>query len=332
MCALGGVCSQALAQAQADPPTAQTPSGPYDAYIEQALQAYDAGRFAEARTLFRRAHEVSPTARTLRTIGMCSFNLGDYVDAAVSFEAALQETRKPLTGEQRKQLADLIARSNQAIGRFAVRVTPPDASLSLDGHPVTLTAQHELLVEPGRHELSVQAHGHHTVQSGLSVEGGDRATLEFHLGLIPDADSELPTPGTLQPMAANGQTAQSADPRASDSTPSHSSSSLQSTLGYTSLGVGIAGLAVFGVFGVLAIVEQNKLQEACPNGACEPSHYDQLDRYDTYKTVSTVGLIGGGALTLLGAGLLLFQPERDPNRAALEPLLGPGSVGLRGSL
>jgi hypothetical protein len=315
-----------------DPQTAQTAPGPYDSYIEQALQAYDAGRFTEARTLFRRAHEVAPTARTLRTIGMCSFNLGDYVDAAVSFEAALQETRKPLTGEQRKQVAELIARSNQAIGRFAVRLTPADANLILDGRPVTLTAQHELLVEPGRHELSVQARGHHTVQSGLSVEGGDRTTLEFHLALVPDAESELPPPGTSQPMAANGQTQQSAAAHTSEGAPSHSGSSLQSTFGYTSLGVGVAGLAAFGVFGVLAIVEQNKLQDVCPNNACGPSHYDQVDRYDTYKTVSTIGLIGGGAFTLLGAGLLLFRPERDPNRAALEPLLGPGSVGLRGSL
>jgi hypothetical protein len=332
MCALGGVCLQAQAQAQTDAPAAQPTSGPYDAYIEQALQAYDAGRFAEARTLFRRAHEVSPTARTLRTIGMCSFNLGDYVDAAVSFEAALQETRKPLTGEQRKQVAELIARSNQAIGRFAVRLSPADASLILDGRPVALTAQHELLVEPGRHELSVQARGHRTVQSGLSVEGGDRTTLEFHLALVPDAEGELPAPGTLQPVAANGQNTQSAAPGASQSAPNHASSNLQSTLGYTSLGVGVAGLAVFGVFGVLAIVEQNKLHDVCPNGACGPSHYDQLDRYDTYKTVSTIGLVGGGAFTLLGAGLLLFRPERDPQHAALEPLLGPGSVGLRGSL
>jgi hypothetical protein len=330
MC-VGALDSQA--QAQADPPTPQTtPSGSYDGYIEQALQAYDAGRFAEARTLFRRAHEVSPTARTLRTIGMCSFNLGDYVDAAISLEAALDETRKPLTGDQRKQVAELIARSNQAIGRFAVRLSPSDASLILDGRAVALTAQHELLVEPGRHELSVQARGHHTVQSGLSVEGGDRTTLEFHLALVPDAQNELPAPGTLQPMAANGLPAQSADPRTSPSAAGHSSSSLQSTLGYTSLGVGVAGLAVFGVFGVLAIVEQNKLQDVCPNGGCGPAHYDQLDRYDTYKTLSTVGLIGGGALMLLGAGLLLSRPERDPNRAALEPLLGPGSVGLRGSL
>src|SRR3954451_3776514 len=56
-------------------------SSEYDGFIAQALQAYDAGRFAEARSSFRRAHEIAPTARTLRTIGMCSFNLGDYVDA-----------------------------------------------------------------------------------------------------------------------------------------------------------------------------------------------------------------------------------------------------------
>jgi tetratricopeptide (TPR) repeat protein len=322
----------AEARAQAEPALGQTSTSAYDAYIEQALQAYDAGRFAEARASFRRAHEVNPTARTLRTIGMCSFNLGDYVDAATSLEAALEETRKPLTAEQRKQAAELIARSNQEIGRFQLRLSPADATLSLDGRPVTLNTQHELLVEPGRHELSIQARGHRSQRSGLSVEGGDRTTIEFNLVAVAEGADELPAPGSLQPTAAERPDSQLAGSPALTA-PSQASHGLQRTLGYTSLGVGAAGLAVFGVFGVLAIVEQNKLQDACPNSACGPSHYQELDRYNTYKTVSTVGLISGGAFGLLGAGLLLFQPERlDHQRAALEPLLGIGSLGLRGSL
>jgi hypothetical protein len=319
------------ARAQAEPAT-QTTSSAYDGFIEQALQAYDAGRFAEARASFRRAHEVSPTARTLRTIGMCSFNLGDYVDAATSLAAALEETRKPLTSEQRKQVAELIARSNQEIGRFQLRLSPADATLNLDGRPVTLNAQHELLVEPGRHELSIQAHGHRGVQSRLSVEGGDRTTLEYNLVAVAEGKNELPAPGSLQPTAADSQDTQLAG---LDSAPARSEQThgLQSTLGYTSLGVGAVGLAVFGVFGVLAIVEQNKLHDECPGGACEPSHYQELDHYNTYKTVATVGLISGGAFALLGTGLLLFRPERgDQQRAAIEPMLGLGSLGVRGSL
>jgi tetratricopeptide (TPR) repeat protein len=59
--------------------------------INSALSAFENGRWAEARSDFRRAHELDPTARTLRTIGMCSFNLGDYIDAVQSLEAALED-------------------------------------------------------------------------------------------------------------------------------------------------------------------------------------------------------------------------------------------------
>src|ERR1700742_2147963 len=89
-------------------PTQATPSA-YDALIEQALASYDAGRFAEARTSFRRAHELNPTARTLRTIGMCSFNLGDYVEAVLSLETSLTDQRKPLTEDLRRHVTELIA-------------------------------------------------------------------------------------------------------------------------------------------------------------------------------------------------------------------------------
>ena len=61
--------------------------------IGDAVAEYDAGHFQEARALFRQAHEKSPTARTLRGIGMCSFELRDYVEAARALGGVAARTR-----------------------------------------------------------------------------------------------------------------------------------------------------------------------------------------------------------------------------------------------
>jgi tetratricopeptide (TPR) repeat protein len=321
-----GALWNARANAQADTPSSFQPApNSYDSFIEQGVAAYDSGRFAEARAAFRRAHELNETARTLRTIGMCSFNLGDYVDAATNLEAALDDTHKPLTAEQRKQVVDLLARSTPRIGRFALKLSPIDATLSVDGRPASLDAQRELLVEPGRHEISVQAPEHRTVQSVVNVEGGDHTTLEFTLAPA-ERSAELPAPIAPQPMAAEGfHDDASSEPR---ETGGHA----QNTLGYVSLGVGAAGLVGFGVVSALALMEQHKLRDLCPESSCAPAHYSELDRYDVLKTASTAALIGGGAFVLLGGALLLFRPESERAQAKIEPLIGPGSLGLRGSL
>ena len=320
-------------RAQSDPQPTQASPNVYDGFIEQALQSNEAGRFAEARTLFRRAHDLMPTARTLRTIGMCSFNLGDYVDAVANLESALTDPRKPLNDEQRRHVTDLIARSNQRVGRFRLLMTPSDAILTVDGRAPSLINQHELVLEIGRHELQLQSPGYRSYQSALMVDGGDRTSLELRLSQAPeeqlarsDAHSELPLTAAGSGALAPGRAA-----RALDDSPRRSGT-LQATLGWTSLAVGAAGLIAFGVVSALAIAKEQDLADHCPQSQCMPAQHKDVDTYDTLKTVSTITAIGGGAFIALGAGLLLFDSPPRPERARLQPILGPGAVGLRGQL
>ena len=99
-------------------------STPVSVLIGDAVAEYDAGHYQEARALFRQAHEKQPTARTLRGIGMCSFELRDYVEASRNLSASLRETRRPLTSEQKRHADALLARANTFIGRFTVKVQP----------------------------------------------------------------------------------------------------------------------------------------------------------------------------------------------------------------
>lgn len=332
-CSFG--CWIVAASAYAQTPTGNaTDSGSneYDRYVAQALQAYDAGRFAEARSSFRRAHELAPTARTLRTIGMCSFNLGDYVDALINLEAALADTRRPLSADQRSHANELITRSQVHVGRFKVRLSPQDAVLWADGRPPPRLVSEEILLEPGRHELLAQASGHLPSRSTFQVDGGDRTTLEIVLAPSPTASGVVAASPAAKSTVIATNEASSPAPQASSRDSSDSGSKAQAALGYVALGVGVAGLVAFGITTGLAASKESSLDSHCNDRACEPAYHDDVDTYNRYRLLSTVSLITGLVFGATGAVLLLTQPDGPAEHAAVTPVIGVGSIGLRGQL
>ena len=100
---LGGV-SIASAQTQGAPPA-------YRGLVDTAIEESGAGRWAEARALFRQAHALYPNARTLRGIGMSSFEVRDYAECLRMLTASLTHPVNPLTEEQRVQVTELLTRS-----------------------------------------------------------------------------------------------------------------------------------------------------------------------------------------------------------------------------
>src|SRR5437868_2687260 len=95
---LAAATNQVALAAPAAAPVVKEPaeSPQYRALLEEAVGEYDARRYEEARALFRRAHDLSPNARTLRGIGMASFELREYVEALRSLEGSLADKRRPL--------------------------------------------------------------------------------------------------------------------------------------------------------------------------------------------------------------------------------------------
>lgn len=89
--------------ASGDAASAHAATAEYDDAIRRAIEEFDAGHWGEARALFRRAHEISPNARTWRGLGITAFELRRYVDAVSELEAALTNTLKPLTEKQRER-------------------------------------------------------------------------------------------------------------------------------------------------------------------------------------------------------------------------------------
>lgn len=145
----------------------------YRELLESAVGEYNAGRYAEARALFRQAHRRSPNARTLRGIGMAAFEMREYVEALRALRGALEEERRPLSDAQREHVEGLIERANAFVGRFQVRLAPETARLHVDGAPPRLEPDGTLLLDLGEHRLEATCPGCTPVTRVVQVRGGE---------------------------------------------------------------------------------------------------------------------------------------------------------------
>jgi hypothetical protein len=268
--------------------------------------------------LFERAHAIDPTARTLRTIGMSAFNQGDLVAALQNLEAALVDTRKPLTDEQRTHVLGLIDRANREVGRYRLRLSPQGATLLVDGRSPALIGADELVLLPGPHELRLSAPGYATQARSLEVQAQDRAPLDWSLapGDAASAPESTPAPASAPPApAGNDAVARSGG----------------SAWPWVALSIGAAGLIASGVTFGLALHDKSKLDAHCDKRECPPTQHDTIGRYNTLRTVSGVTL--GVGLVGAAAGVLLLLRSDEPSaaeHAGVQPLLAPGFVGARG--
>jgi hypothetical protein len=178
----------------------------YRSSLKEALAEYDASHFEEARILFRRAHEINPNARTLRSIGMASFELRDYVAAVRTLSAALVDPRKPLNAEQRAHVQGLLEKSRMYVDIYSLKIAPADARVLIDGRALDAEPDGTVLLGFGSHNLEASKPGYVVRTLPLNVRGGERKELAMTL-----EKKSLATVQTALPRAGQALGASSSD-------------------------------------------------------------------------------------------------------------------------
>ena len=312
--AMGAATNSALA---APPAVVQEPgeSAQYRSLLEEAVSEYDARRYEEARALFRRAHDISPNARTLRGIGMASFELREYVEALRSLESALADKRRPLTATQRQQVDSLLERTRAFVGRFFLKVSPKETVLHIDGAPASFESDGSLLLSFGRHSLSAEAPGTVAESREVNVIGGERQELAFQLH--PDANA----------VSAGHKTAGDVVVVApSDSHPTSDAPSSGAGWWFAGAGVLAAGALTGLYFWRFNDRELNTCDAAVRiGGRCD--NRGDLVSNKSLALASTIGA-SSGALLLAIIGTVMWstnsRPESGTALASCAP--GPGAV------
>lgn len=159
----------------------------YRAAVSEGLREFDARNYPEARSLFLRAHALSPSARTHRALGLVEFELRNYVDSIRHLRAARATSVKALNDAQQRETGDLLARAQTFVGEYRVRTTPATSELWLDGSQLRVGDGESVLLTIGEHTLECRAAGYLQKQQKLTVKGGESGDLTFVLVPITDA-------------------------------------------------------------------------------------------------------------------------------------------------
>jgi hypothetical protein len=108
-------------------------------------------------------------------------------------------------------------------------------------------------------------------------------------------------------------------------------SSPQRTLGWATLGVGAAGIAVGSITGLMALSKHGEIEdhEACADDRCARAGGSEelVNSYNSLRTFSSIGFIAGGVLAAGGAALILTAPNES--KPSLSLSIGPQSAALR---
>lgn len=321
-----GVVCCCIGRARADEPNEAENIAEYGEVLQHGVDAFSAGHWAEARLLFERAHRITPTARTLRGLALCDFELGHYLAAISECQASLADPRRPLTPELRAQIEETLSRARHNIGQYHLSLPQDVTELRVDGASVPVPADGELLLDPGQHTLVVALPNAEPITRTFTVEIGAREHLIFAGRLA--ARPQLPAPAPLSEAAAPPPP----PPMAADQAPT------AWTRPYVWAALGASGLFAAGIVGFgLATSSQHaaftseyrsyQLQRAAGVDVAPPSdaHRSAGQRWQAFTNVSIVGC----AASAIIAGALFLAGQRSQQTEA--PLAwsvgaGPGTA------
>lgn len=322
-----GTALVGLPSAQAAPPAVDDETrGAARKLGTEGVKAYQAGDYDLASEKLERAFSLLEAP----SLGLWSARAlekkGQLVKAA---ERYLKTTRLPVEagGEanvQEQAKADAAAEREALLPRIPELVIeiegaePSEVEVTINGAPVKAaligTARP---TDPGAAEIVARS-GSNEVRQRIDLEEGQSRTVTLNLE-------------TGQAIAHEGESAPKGESKAAVETDDGPSSApkarWQIPVGWTFLGLGVAGLAAGGITGGIAASDYNTLSMDCPDDRC-PAGSD-VSGYNTMRIVSSVGFIAGGVLAATGVTFLLLAPKRQES-AYVVPVLGFGTVGVRG--
>lgn len=316
-----------VAHAQSGASTSGAGSDNYKTLIEQALLEFRHKNWPEARILFKRAHEISPSARTLRGMGVVSYEMRDYVQAVRDLSAALSDARQPLSNDQRTEAETLLSRARTFVAVYSVRVDPETATLALDGSPLLRESDGSVILSFGEHTLTGSLDGYEPARTQVSVQGGERG--EVTLTLVPQfvepkavaAAAEPSEPSETQPTTTNVPVVEP-EPRGG--------------LRYTwvALGSGVVFGGASAAFWFLGQQKLDDLDAKCVKAAdqgspCTEQNTDTKD-IETFELMTNISLgLTGAAVVATGILAIVEWPSSGERRVALG--VGPTSLSVRGA-
>ncbi|MEI9951554.1 MAG: hypothetical protein WDO74_21895 [Pseudomonadota bacterium] len=316
--------------------------------FESALAAEAEQRWADAALKLREAVAVKDTPGLRFHLAHCETELGHLLEASLEYDRALELLRRGAKApDVQKLLAPARSALLQRLPRLSLEIPAdvhtPLVSIDNQAYPSSELAL-GVPLNPGPHELRVQAAGRRAFERALSLKEGDRVVLPVVLPVAapaggPSAGARIPGP----PLQASSSTVAPAAEQSSSSAKLYLMIG-ESVLTAAGLGVGIGYAVARGSASDRIASAQAHIEEAAPgnDGACGGPSPELLgacsdlnaaiEDHDRAASLSRVGFVtaGVGAVALLTTWLVYPGPRAQASGFSAQPVAGLGRLGLIG--
>jgi hypothetical protein len=169
-------------------PLAEELSGEARAAFDQGRTLFDHEDFATAHAKFRQAYDLSKSPRLLWNLAACSAKQRRYARAIGEAERYLDAGATALSPDAKDRTQAFLTEMKSYVAEATIRVTPLDASLTVDDEPRPLRAgTATAFLEVGKHTLRVEGAGFQTVSRVVDV--GDLGKLTLRVDLVAERAS-----------------------------------------------------------------------------------------------------------------------------------------------
>jgi hypothetical protein len=317
------LCLLVPISARAEEPQTQTSPASYDELIRRGLQEFSLGHWSEAKVFFANAHAVRPNARTLRSLGLTSYEARSYVEAIAFFEQAMSNEQQPLTKGMRDECSRLLAQARQFTSRARIEVEPANALLQIDDKPAQLGADGIALLDPGPHQILAQAPGFEPLAHSVNANGGEALNVRLRLSPIAQASD-----------IAAAQATPFIEPPPEATSPPASSNSSDSTAQALGPWIVIAGSGAVAVAGgiFLGVAVADKSHAEHPGA--DPIWSDVQGATKQGRTFFPVGfaLLGAGLAGVAAGFAWKYWPSSTERAGTASLTLVPGGFVVSGAL
>lgn len=284
---------------------------------------------AQACPLLEESQKLDPQMGTLLNLAICHENVGKTASAWGEFRAVEQQARAANREDRVKLARERAAKLEPRLMRIRI-VVPPDAKVDglvvkVDGEPKGEALWSGVAVDPGTRTIEASAPGKQP--KTVTVRVSDAGAV-VPVTLPPLEDEVVAAPRVVSDPDAD---------RARDD--EYAANQSRKSTGIVVGGIGVATMAVGGVFGVLAILNDGDAAKVCPAPCVAGSDAaraadETTDRALLFANVANVALPVGFVVAAIGAYMALSAgpTEKPTARAATPGRSRAGDLGGRALL
>ncbi|MFT3769347.1 MAG: hypothetical protein QM820_28245 [Minicystis sp.] len=283
----------------------QSPSPQAEALFNEGRAALQKGDYATACPRFAESFDRSGALGPLLNLAECEERRGRLATALARWKQGVTRLEDKPKDSRLALARERVASLEKRAPRLSIALDAAAAAgvgARLDDQPIKTLPAADLPVDPGQHRISFTAPGHPEQSTTVTLAEGEKKSVT--IGTFPEADARRTAPD---------------------------GSGSRRVAGFVVGGIGVAGLAVFGITGALMFGKRATVREHCVEATKECNDATGLDAAAAGQTLGRVNAVALGlGLAGLGVGTILIATSRGGAGpvAAVSGAVLPGGGGI----